>query len=132
MQKNIIALAIAAACAAPVAALADVTIYGSMDGGLRHQTNDAAAAGTTDSMQMGQYNTARWGFKAVDDLGDGMKANVVLETSLAPGGVGANTDMTSGVQCCNCVSPSMQANPSNPFGLIFDRQATIGVEGGFG
>jgi len=52
MQKKIIALAIAAAFAAPAVALADVTMYGSMDGGFRHQTNDAASAGTTDSMQM--------------------------------------------------------------------------------
>jgi len=126
MQKNIIALAIAAAFAAPVAAMAEVTTYGSMDGGLRHQTNDAAAQGTTDSMKMGQYNTARWGFKAVDDMGDGLKTNVVLETSLAPGGVGANPDMNSS----NTAGyPNTSMNLGNPFGLIFDRQATIGVEG---
>lgn len=127
MQKKMIALAIAAAFAAPVA-MAEVTMYGSMDGGLRHQTNDAATAGTTDTMQMGQYNTARFGFKGVDDLGDGMKATVILETSLAPGGVGANpyTNTTS--------STTSQGtfNSSNPFGLLFDRQATIGVSGGWG
>ena len=60
MQKKIIALAIAAAFAAPVAAMADVTMYGALDGGFRHQTNDSDSAaagfkgtGTTDSMQMG-------------------------------------------------------------------------------
>lgn len=127
MQKKMIALAIAAAFAAPVA-MADVTMYGTMDGGLRHQTNDAASAGTTDTMQMGQYNTARFGFKGVDDMGDGMKATVVLETSLAPGGVGMNPSTNNN---------STQAGgaglyPNNPFGLLFDRQATIGVAGGFG
>lgn len=125
MQKNIIALAIAAAFAAPAVAMADVTVYGSMDGGLRHQINDSiAAGGTTDSMKMGQYNTARWGFKAVDDMGDGMKTNVVLETSLAPGGVGQNADMTSGA----AAYPAATMNMTNPFGLIFDRQATIGLQ----
>lgn len=127
MQKKMIALAIAAAFAAPVA-MAGVDMYGSMDGGLRHQTNDAATAGTTDTMQMGQYNTARFGFKGTDDFGDGMKATVILETSLAPGGVGANpyTNTSS--------STTAQAdwNSSNPFGLLFDRQATIGVSGGWG
>ncbi|HUX89074.1 MAG TPA: porin [Gallionellaceae bacterium] len=128
MQKNIIALAIAAACAAPVAAMADVSMYGSMDGGVRHQTNDAASAGTTDTMQMGQYNTARFGLKMVEDMGDGLKTNVVLETSLAPGGVGANPNTNS------AASQNSQgtANSGNPFGLLFDRQATIGVSGAWG
>ena len=125
MQKKIIALAIAAAFATPVVAMADVTVYGTMDGGIRHQTNNSdAAGGTTDSMKMGQYNTARWGFKSVEDMGDGMKTNVVLETSLAPAGVGANTDINpAGVGT---------VSTTNPFGLIFDRQATIGLEGGWG
>ncbi len=128
MQKKIIALAIAAAFAAPAVAMADVTMYGSMDGGLRHQTNDAATAGTTDTMQMGQYNTARFGFKGVDDLGDGMKATVILETSLAPGGVGANPNTQTAASTTN----QTLFNTSNPFGLLFDRQATIGVAGGWG
>jgi predicted porin len=128
MQKKIIALAIAAAFAAPVAAQAEVTMYGSMDGGVRHQTNDAASQGTTDTMQMGQYNTARFGFKGVDDLGGGMKATVVLETSLAPGGVGSNPNTNTSASTTNQTT----FNTSNPFGLLFDRQATIGVAGGWG
>ena len=129
MQKKIIALAIAAAFAAPVAAMADSSFYGSMDGGLRHQTNDTiAAGGTTDSMKMGQYNTARWGFKGVDDLGDGMKANVVLETGFTPYGVGGNPDMNSAAPA----NFSGVNSTNNPFGLIFDRQAQVGLEGGFG
>jgi len=110
MQKKIIALAITAAMAAPVAAMADVTVYGAMDAGLRHQTNDAPTAGTTDSMQLGQYNTTRWGMKSVEDMGDGMKTNVVLEGSLT-------TPVTGGLTATNG---------------IFDRQATVGVSGGFG
>jgi len=131
MQKKIIALAIAAAFAAPAVAMADVTMYGSMDGGLRHQINATDAAhggGTTDTMQMGQYNTARFGFKGVDDMGDGTKATVILETSLAPGGVGSSTVMTSGANA----SSQATVNPNNGFGLLFDRQATLGLEGGYG
>jgi predicted porin len=127
MQKKIIALAIAAAFAAPVAATADSMFYGSMDGGLRHQSNEGAA-GTTDSMKMGQYNTSRWGFKGVDDLSDGMKANVVLETGFVPYGVGGNPDMNSAAPA----NFSGVNSTNNPFGLIFDRQATVGLEGGWG
>jgi predicted porin len=47
---------------------------------------------------------------------------------LAPGGIGTNKDITSGSTAAN----QAQANPNNPFGLLFDRQATIGVSGGFG
>jgi predicted porin len=122
MQKKIIALAIAAAFASPVA-MADVTVYGSLDGGFRHQTNDSPAQGTTDSMQLGQYNTSRFGLKSVEDMGDGMKANVVLEgsptTPATPaqsnisGSTGTGTAFTNGV-------------------ALFDRQATIGLSGGFG
>jgi predicted porin len=79
-------------------------------------------------MKMGQYNTSRWGFKGVDDLGDGMKANVVVETSFVPYGVGGNPDLNSAAPAN--FSGVNQTN--NPFGLIFDRQATVGVEGGFG
>jgi len=117
MQKKIIALAIAAAFAAPVAAFAaadGTTFYGSMDGGIRHQSNEGAA-GTTDSMQMGQYNTARWGFKSVEDMGDGLKANLVLETSIAPQSVG---------------TPGVSASNGN--GIIFDRQAVIGLSNAMG
>ena len=136
MQKKIIALAIAAAFAAPAVAMADVTVYGSLDGGFRHQTNDntkpttvppvapnPGGGGTTDSMQLGQYNTARFGLKSVEDLGDGMKVNVVFEgtptTPATPvqanvsGSTGAGTPFTNGV-------------------ALFDRQATIGLSGDFG
>jgi predicted porin len=128
MQKKIIALAIAAAFSAPVVAMADVSMYGSLDGGLRHQTNDKATAGTTDTMQMGQYNTARFGLKSVEDMGDGMKTNVVLETSLAPGGVGTNPSTNNN----SSAAGGAGIYPNNPFGLLFDRQATIGVSAGWG
>ena len=129
MQKKIIALAIAAAFATPVVAMADVTMYGSMDGGFRHQTNDAAATGTTDSMQMGQYNTARFGLKSVEDMGDGMKTNVVLETSYAPTGIGSNTAMNP---AANAAAQATMSPGNNPFGLLFDRQATMGLSGDWG
>ena len=128
MQKKIIALAIAAAFAAPAVAMADVTMYGALDGGVRHQTNDKATAGTTDTMQMGQYNSSRFGLKSVEDMGDGMKVNVVLETSLAPGGVGTNPSTNNN----SSATTAGGIYPNNPFGLLFDRQATIGLSGGWG
>ena len=123
MQKKIIALAIAAAFAAPVAMAdtANMSFFGTLDGGIRHQTNDAPANGTTDSMALGQYNSNRWGFKVAEDLGEGLKANVWLEGSL----------LIYGTTTGSAVLPN-PATGNNPNGLLFDRQATIGLEGGFG
>lgn len=137
MQKKIIALAIASAFVAPVA-MAESSFYGSMDGGVRMQTYDDGTnpSYTTFSMKMGQYNTSRWGFKGVDDIGNGVKANVVVETSFVPAGVGANPDLNPTYYVANGNNgyslvtaggePSLAQN--NPFGLIFDRQATVGLE----
>ena len=87
MQKKIIALAIAAAFAAPVAMAADgVSLYGSVDAGVASRT---AASNTTVLMESAIYNSNRWGINASEDLGDGMKAMANLEG-------GFNTNDTSG------------------------------------
>ena len=111
MQKKIIALAIAAAFAAPVAAMADVTVYGVVDGGVRSSTS---AGTTSNTMNSGAgLNSNRWGVKSSEDLGDGMKANVVLEGDLFTA-TGANS-----------------ASGGAPT-TLFSRQSTVGIEGGFG
>ena len=106
MQKKIIALAIAAVFAAPVAMAetANVNVYGAIDGGLRSVTSNGTTMNTFGS---GTYNSNRWGFKGSEDLGDGMKAIFGLE-----GGFNTGTGATAGG--------------------LFDRNATVGLEGGFG
>ena len=108
MQKKIIALAIAAAFAAPVAMAdtANVNVYGSIDGGMRSDTGNGATANTFGS---GTYNSNRFGFKGSEDLGDGMKATFTLE-----GGFNSGTGNAA-------------ANTT-----LFDRTSTVGVAGGFG
>jgi predicted porin len=77
MQKKIIALAIAAAFAAPVAMAADgVTVYGSIDASVQSRTS---AGVTSNTMGTDLYNSNRWGIKSEEDLGDGMKAMANLE-----------------------------------------------------
>ncbi len=111
MQKKIIALAIAAAFAAPVAAMAEVTVYGVVDGGFRSAT---AASQTSNTMSsFAGLNSNRWGVKSSEDLGDGMKANVVLEGDLFTA-TGENSSTGTGA------------------GTLFSRQSTVGLEGGFG
>jgi len=114
MQKKIIALAIAAAFAAPVAMAADgVTVYGALDGGFRSATNGYSATTntfsgvTSNTMGSGTYNSNRWGIKSSEDLGDGLKANVTLEGDVVTGTGASGT-------------------------TLFARTASVGLEGGFG
>ena len=111
MQKKIIALAIAAAFAAPVAAMADVTVYGVVDGNFRSATSAGQTQNTMNSYN--GLNSNRWGVKSSEDLGDGMKANVVLEGDLFTA-TGENSSKGTGT------------------GTLFSRQSTVGLEGGFG
>ena len=106
MQKKIIALAIAAAFAAPVAMAetANVNVYGSIDAGLRSDTSPGI---TSNQFGSGTYNSNRWGIKSSEDLGDGMKANFGLE-----GGFNTGTGASGAT--------------------LFDRNATVGVSGDFG
>ncbi len=93
MQKKLIALAVAAAFSAP--AFADVTMYGNVDAGVIHSSAD----GLKSDFQAvsGGLSPSRLGVKGAEDLGNGMKAVVVLEygldnaTNSAIGSVGAGT-----------------------------------------
>lgn len=88
MQKKIIALAIAAAFAAPAIAMAadGVSLYGTVDAGVESRTANSVTAVTMGSAI---YNSNRWGIKVSEDLGDDMKAMANLEG-------GFNTNDTSG------------------------------------
>lgn len=88
MQKKLIALAVAAAFSAP--AFADTTVYGILDVG--YQNTAKTLETTTSSVKSGYaafaYSTmtsSRLGFLNTEDLGDGMKSMVKIET-----GIGSN------------------------------------------
>ena len=108
MQNKIIALAIAAAFATPVA-MADtgnVNVYAFIDGGLR---SDTGAGLTNNTFGTGTYNSNRWGIKGSEDLGNGMQATFGLE-----GGFHTGTgDVTT-----------LNATPNTN---LFNRIATVGV-----
>jgi len=105
MNKKLISFAVAAAVAAPLAAQADVTIYGKAnvsydgvkcDGGKRHYkivSNSAQGCASlydVDGDGIADYGTtygpenraSRLGFKGSEDLGNGMKAIWKMEFSV--------------------------------------------------
>jgi len=83
MNKKLMAAAVAGALAIPAVAFAQssVTLYGTIDTGLRNQSKvqNGATDGTVTSMTDGLYRTNRWGMKGSEDLGGGLKANFKLE-----------------------------------------------------
>jgi len=95
MQKKIIALAIAAAFAAP-AAFADtsnVTVYGVANVSYDMTKTGAVAAANSFSSNKVSSNTSRLGFKGTEDLGDGLSAIWQIESLIQIDGqtAGGNT-----------------------------------------
>lgn len=91
MQKKIIALAVAAAAAAPAFAQSNVTVYGIADA--YYARSSASGASSVTSINAGGQSASRLGFKGTEDLGGGLKAIFVLEYGLvndADVGVGEN------------------------------------------
>jgi len=74
MNKKLIAIALAAL---PVAAMADVTLYGTMKGSLENDKVDGQA-----SQNKVQDNTSILGFKGSEDLGNGLKTIWQVESRL--------------------------------------------------
>jgi predicted porin len=107
MNKKLLAVAVASILAAPATALAQVTLFGTIDGGVRNQTK--AIVGTGDASVMtvtdGLRTTNRWGMKGSEDLGGGLMANFWLE-----GGFDNGTGL-------------------NGTGLNFARKSVVGLSG---
>ena len=87
MNKKLMAVAVAGALAIPAVAFAQssVTLYGTIDTGVRNQSkvqDPTAATGTTGTLTSvtdGLRTTNRWGMTGSEDLGGGLKANFKLE-----------------------------------------------------
>lgn len=80
MQKKLIALAVAGLVAAPAFAQSNVTIYGIADAYFGFVNGKTAGDGDTKAVvNSGLLNSSRLGFKGSEDLGNGLKAEFVLE-----------------------------------------------------
>jgi predicted porin len=90
MKKSMIALAVAGVLAAPLAAQAEVKVYGKLhvNGG----TYEEIVNGTTeeDNFQFNSY-ASRVGVKGEHDLGNGLKATYKAEWEINPDGDGGSS-----------------------------------------
>ena len=109
MKKSLIALAVLAASGAAMAQ-SSVTLYGVADVAVTHVNGDDNWTG----LSSGANKTSRLGFRGVEDLGGGLKANFVLE-----GGI--NLDTGDG-----------KSGGATDSGFQFKRQSTVGLAGNFG
>ena len=109
MKKSLIALAVLAASGAAMAQ-SSVTLYGVADVAVTHVNGNDNWTG----LSSGANKTSRLGFRGVEDLGGGLKANFVLEG-------GFNLDAGDG-----------KSGGATDSGFQFKRQSTVGLAGNFG
>lgn len=102
MKKSLIALAAVAASGAAMAQ-SSVTLYGVVDTSVAYVKGNESVSGLLNS----GASTSRLGFRGVEDLGNGLKAEFVLEGQVDP------DNGTAG-------------------GFNFKRQSTVGLAGEFG
>ncbi|HEU4376917.1 MAG TPA: porin [Telluria sp.] len=111
-MKNL-ALMLALAAVFPAAAFAQsapVEVYGTIDAGLRYQTNVDAAGNNLLSTTSGNYYSNRLGFRGTENLGNGLNAHFQLEAGF--------NDKTGALDNTNNV--------------LFNRTAAVGVGGAWG
>ena len=109
MKKSLLALAVLGAFAGAASAQSSVTVYGIADLGITSQDTGAAAGSDRKTgINAGNQSASRIGFKGTEDLGNGLKANFVLE-----GGIDSDTGLTKTTG-------------------LFNRLSTVGLSGNFG
>lgn len=106
MKKSLIAFAVLSAFASAASAQSSVVLYGIVDVNTSAATNQTTTGAKKISMESSGLSSGRWGFRGSEDLGNGLKANFNLESSLS-----ADTGVA---------------------GNLFDRKATVGLSGDFG
>jgi predicted porin len=107
MKKHYFALSVLSALASVGQAQNNVTFYGILDEGVNYNSN--AGGKRLYSLTSGGLQASRWGLRGAEDLGSGMKAVFVLENGF---------DVSTG--------------KLGQGGLMFGRQAYVGVSGGVG
>jgi predicted porin len=100
-MKRLVVAASWIALAGPACAQSSITVYGVIDVGARYTDN---AGENVKSLSTSGLSSNRLGFRGVEDLGDGFKANFTLEAGVRPD-TGTSADSTR----------------------FWDRRATVGL-----
>ena len=119
MNKTLIAAAVSAALMAPVAAQADVTVYGRIHQGIKI-VNPEMGDSMSDFIGVG----SRFGIKASSDLGNGMTASAQYEF-----GTTSDRNNHGSNAVTDAADDSLWSADSSG---ITNRIATVGISGAFG
>jgi len=120
MKKSLVALAVLATSGAAMAQ-SSVTLFGVVDAGY------SVGKGATNStaMRTDRIGSSRLGFRGVEDLGGGMRAEFWLEAGVAnDSGAGSATNSNN-----QAVTGLTSAGTQ---GLTFNRKSTVGLVGSMG
>jgi predicted porin len=133
MKKTLVALAALAATSA--FAQSSVTIYGIADVAYVNKTHtnlNGTVASKTSGVSEGANAGNRIGFRGVEDLGGGMKANFVIENgiNITNGQLFSSRAAAAGQQI-DGISASGNM-PTGAYSTGTNRQAYVGASGGFG
>jgi len=111
MRRSLAAMTLVGLSSGAAHAQSSVTLYGSLDGGLRNLVNGTKAGGAALSMASnGVYKSNRWGFLGIEDLGGGYYVRFNLEAGYILS-TGANSASNN---------------------TLFSRTSTVGIGGPFG
>jgi len=120
MKKSLVALAALAATGA--FAQSSVTLSGTFDLSVQNAKNDATSV---QSMAKNGMASSRIQFAGTEDMGQGMKANFICDTTLTPNaGLGYTAGATGATSSTNTAATATTS--------LCDRTGMVGVSGGFG
>jgi predicted porin len=130
MKKSLIALAVLAAAGTSFAQ-SSVTLFGVVD---LAYTNTKTGAAKSSSMTDSGAASSRLGFRGVEDLGGGLKADFWLEAGTNPdNGTGDATNINNQpVAAFNATTGANGPVRAGTQGLTFNRRSTMSLMGGFG
>ncbi|MDH5388071.1 MAG: porin [Gammaproteobacteria bacterium] len=124
-NKILLAAAVAVACGAPVAAMADANIYGQF----RYSLNSMDADKGAGAALSGQDNVSLFGLKAESE-GDGIKAFIHLQTGANADGDGASSTTTT---YTDSAGDTVDVTNTTDGGRAFAQRFYFGgLKGGFG
>ena len=126
-NKIILATAVAVACCAPVAAMAEANVYGQF----RYSINSADSDDGNGSSLSGEDNVSLFGLKA--SVGDDIKAFVHLQTGANADGDGAKTTSVQAVDATGTAIPGVFVDVTTDGGRAFAQRFYFGgLKGSFG
>ena len=124
-MKKVLSIAIAAALVAPVAAMADATVYGKV----RMSVDNVSVDDGTDDDSLWEIKsqTSRLGVKGSEDLGNGLKAVYKLEFGVDI--AGNQRSQASDAESITNITSVEEFGGDQPFSA---RNAYVGLAGDFG